>query len=66
MELTRDQLRQLAREAYGMGASASTDEQRGYARGVEDLARYLTEGSASGAIDRLLSWTDFKLSMPVR
>lgn len=66
MELTRDQLRQLGREAYGLGVTAHTDEQRGYARGVEDLARYLTEGSASGAIDRLLSWTDFRLNAPAR
>jgi hypothetical protein len=65
MELTADQLRQLAREAYGHGVAAPTEEQRGFYAGVEGLARFLTTGEVDGRLDRLLSWASHKATMPL-
>lgn len=60
MELSRDQLRQLAAEAYGRACSATDAEERGVYAGIESLARYLSSGKADGRLDRLLSWTGWK------
>lgn len=48
------QISAVADQAYGIGCSASTDEERAYAAGVEDLARWLTGRRPSNRFDAVL------------
>lgn len=47
------QLRKIADEAYGQACAAPDDYARGYAAGVEDLARLLAGQDPSALSDRL-------------
>lgn len=47
-------LHHVAEEAYGYACAAPDEYSRGYAAGVEDLARYLTE-SDPAISDRLVA-----------
>lgn len=59
-------LSELADAAYGLGVSSDDPEVRGFARGVEDLARYLAHGgAASPALAALLNEVDAEDGTPM-
>lgn len=61
------QLRRIADEAYGAACSASDDYSRGYAAGVEALARKLAGGEVSGdLLTETLRAVQFKATVPQR
>lgn len=61
------QLRRIADEAYGAACAAPDDYSRGYAAGVEDLARTLAGDDAlSDQLAAILSAVRFKTGAPSR
>lgn len=60
------QLRQIADEAYGAACSAPDDYSRGYAAGVEALARKLAGGDLSSDLLDIVRAVQFKATVPQR
>ena len=60
------QLARIADEAYGAACAAPDDYSRGYAAGVEDLARKLAGGNPAdaGRLAELLGAASFKAGAP--